>query len=58
MKWRPYGAVSNGPLLRDGATTLFKNFNPELLLSNGNTGTKSRAQTEVKCVPATESKMC
>ena len=34
--------------LRDGAPTHLKNFNPEGLLSKGNTGTKSGAETEGK----------
>ena len=33
------------PRFRDGATHL-QNFNPELLLSKGNIGTKSGAETE------------
>ena len=31
--------------------THFKNINPELLLSKGNTGTKSGAETEGKAAP-------
>jgi hypothetical protein len=34
--------------LRDGATHHLQNFNPELLLSKGNTGTKSGTETEGK----------
>jgi len=33
-----------------GPHTLLKNFNPELLLSKGNTGTKSGAETEGKAI--------
>jgi hypothetical protein len=36
--------------MRDGATCPSQNFNPELLLSKGNTGTKSGAETEVKAL--------
>ena len=38
------------PQLRDGATTHIQNFNPELLLCKGNTGTKSGAETEGKAI--------
>jgi hypothetical protein len=34
------------PWLRGGATHLSQNFNLELFLCKGNTGTKSRAETE------------
>jgi hypothetical protein len=34
-----------------GPPTHLKNFNPELLLSEGNTGTKSGAETERKDLP-------
>jgi hypothetical protein len=36
--------------LRDEATHSSQNFNPELLLFKGNTGTKSGAETEAKTI--------
>jgi len=36
--------------LKDGAIHPSQNFNPELLLSKGNSGTKSRAETEGKAM--------
>jgi hypothetical protein len=39
----------HSPLLRDGSTYL-KNINPEFLLSKGNTGIKSGAESEGKAI--------
>ena len=38
------------PPLMDGAPTHLQNFNPELLLSKGNAGAKSRAETKGKVI--------
>jgi hypothetical protein len=40
----------HGPQLRDGATTHLKNFNPEMFLSEGKTGTKNGTETEVYAI--------
>ena len=38
------------PQLRDRALTHLKVFNPELILSKGNAGTKNEAETEGKAI--------
>ena len=48
---RPYPEVRPSPPLEEwGSPTHLQNFNPELLLSKWNTGTKSGAETEGKAI--------